>query len=31
MHRLATESQQLLIDKLLYSGSSATKPIPSVL
>jgi hypothetical protein len=31
MHRLATESQRLLIDELLYSGSSATKPIPSVL
>jgi hypothetical protein len=30
MHGLATESQRLLIDELLYSGSSATKPIPSV-
>jgi hypothetical protein len=31
VHRLAIESQQLLIDKLLYSSSSAAKLIPSVL
>jgi hypothetical protein len=30
VHRLATESRRLLMDKLLYSSSSATKPIPSV-
>jgi hypothetical protein len=31
VHGLATESQQLLIDELLFSNSRATKPIPSVL
>jgi hypothetical protein len=30
VHRLATESRRLLMDELLYSGSRATKPIPSV-
>jgi hypothetical protein len=30
VHGLATESRRLLMDELLYSGSSATKPIPSV-
>jgi hypothetical protein len=30
VHGLATESQRLLIDELLYSSSSAAKLIPSV-
>ena len=31
MHRLATESRRLLIDKLLFGNSRTAKPIPSVL
>jgi hypothetical protein len=30
VHGLATESRRLLINKMLYSGSSAAEPIPSV-
>jgi hypothetical protein len=30
VHGLATESRRLLMDELLYSGSSAAEPIPSV-
>jgi hypothetical protein len=30
VHGLATESRRLLMDELLYSSSSAAKPIPSV-
>jgi hypothetical protein len=31
VHGLVTESRRLLMDKLLYSSSSAAEPIPSVL
>jgi hypothetical protein len=30
VHGLATESQQLLIDELLFSNSRTAEPIPSV-